>query len=337
MITEQQERCTGCRWCCENEMMQIPYPTENILHVGWMKGAKQIWIPWNKKWYVILPNTKCKWITEKGCAIYDDFKHKPIICGTFMCEQPRLTYKRIIPILEKASQRILDRKFNNWKRQEGETKMRKVKRLILGCGSGRCGTASLAAVLNAQFDSCITHEGGTPLPWDAIDRPYNINIEIMRHYPMEVVGDVSFWWLKYVGDVVKDFPGARIVCLKRDKEETLRSFLKCSSVFDSNHYTDILSQHYDHDKWPLNAPDSVALRACFPHYDATIENAIRMYWTDYYNLAYRAEMAFPDNFKVFPMEVLNSHEGVLSILQFCQFRNPIIVNVNIQKELTVKA
>lgn len=334
MLTEQQERCIWCRWCCENEMVPITNCNDNILHVAWLKGARQLWIPWAKKWMVIIPNAKCKHISEDGCAIYNDFNVKPYICGTWICRTPIITYRKLIPILEKASQRILDRKFKNWKRYSGETSVMENKRVIIGLGSGRCGTSSLATLLNAQFDSCVTHEEGVPLPWNAIDRHYHINRETILNYPHKVTGDVAFWWLRYTGNLVKDFPNIKMVCLKRDKKDTVKSMIKCSNIFGSNHYTSEFSGYYDHNKWPLDGPDATVMRSCFPKYNLPLEEAIGAFYDEYYMLAEKCEKALPDNFKIFPMDYLNTQEGVIEILRFCEFQYPVVLNVNIQKEIT---
>ena len=38
-----------------------------------------------------------------------------------------------------------------------------VGRLVFGCGTGRCGTKSLAALLNYQVGTTVCHEGATRL------------------------------------------------------------------------------------------------------------------------------------------------------------------------------
>jgi len=333
-MDEQQQRCIECRWCCEYEATTLRNANDRTLHVGWLKGMRQVWVPWSKQWIGIFNQTKCKHISKSGCAIYDS-DTKPYICSEWMCPVPKLTYAKVIPILERASQRILNRKFKNWKRSGERNVMELSKRLIIGCGSGRCGTSSLAALLNTQLDSCITHENCLPLPWYSVDRPYIMSREIIKQYPHRVVGDVAFWWLRYVRDIIKDFPNARIVCLRRDKEATIKSMIKCSKKFDSNHYTDDYSEHYDHTKWPLEGPDSVLLRSCFPKYDAPLAEAAGHYWDEYYHIARQYEKILPRNFKIFDTENLNSHQGVVDILRFCGFDTPVVINYNLQKEVTV--
>lgn len=332
-MNEQQKRCMECRWCCENEGVSLPNASDRTLHVGWLKGMRQIWIPWSKHWMVIIDNTACKYISANGCAIYDN-DTRPYVCSEWMCQTPVLTYARIMPILERASQRILDRKFKNWKRS-GEIKTMENKRLVIGCGSGRCGTSSLSALLNSQLEACITHECGVPLPWYAIDRPYDMSMALIKQYPHKVVGDVAFWYLKYVANLVKDFPNVRIVCLQRNREDTVKSLMKCADKFGASHCIDEFSEYYDFDKWPLEAPDAVALRACFPKYNAPAKEAYGHYWDEYYYLATECQKMFPKNFKIFGIEALNEHQRIVDLLRFCGFDMPVVVNYNLQKEVTV--
>jgi len=41
-----------------------------------------------------------------------------------------------------------------------------IRKLIIGLGTGRCGTMSLSKLLSMQENTIVSHETGTPLPWD---------------------------------------------------------------------------------------------------------------------------------------------------------------------------
>lgn len=96
------------------------------------------------------------------------------------------------------------------------------KKVIVGLGSGRCGTVSLQMLLN-QHNADITHEY-RQMPWkvdrDALQR--NLNAFDKRYQP--IVGDVSFWWLNYADEVRRQC-NAKFVCLKRDRKDTIESYL----------------------------------------------------------------------------------------------------------------
>lgn len=44
--------------------------------------------------------------------------------------------------------------------------MTQTSRIILGIGTGRCGTLSLAEILNGQPNTQVTHEEASLLLWD---------------------------------------------------------------------------------------------------------------------------------------------------------------------------
>ena len=45
-----------------------------------------------------------------------------------------------------------------------------MSRIVLGIGTGRCATASLATLLNEQEDSSVSHEVRPLLPWNTENR-----------------------------------------------------------------------------------------------------------------------------------------------------------------------
>src|SRR6185437_11882599 len=96
------------------------------------------------------------------------------------------------------------------------------QRFILGIGSGRCGTLSLAHVLAAQPETHATHEDPPLLPWKRDeDRPVMEQrfVRWRRRWKEPVVADVASFYLPYVEEAIAREPEIRIVCLKRPREE----------------------------------------------------------------------------------------------------------------------
>src|SRR5262245_3459710 len=96
------------------------------------------------------------------------------------------------------------------------------KRLILGIGTGRCGTRSLALLLNRQPGAKITHEDYPLLPWRD-PRPSAIaqRLKKLARRKTPITGDVASFYLPYVEHAVAIAPDIRIVCLERPKEEVV--------------------------------------------------------------------------------------------------------------------
>lgn len=96
---------------------------------------------------------------------------------------------------------------------------------IFGLGTGRCGTASLANLLNSQKDSHVWHEN-TGLHWWPVVANYEITKErlLERGKEFKYVGNVAYYWIQYIQHVVTDFHNPKFIYLWRDKEEVIESF-----------------------------------------------------------------------------------------------------------------
>ena len=100
--------------------------------------------------------------------------------------------------------------------------------LVLGLGTGRCGSTSLAGVLGTVTDSCCTHENPPLIFWKP--EPEQIDFHIRRfnilteYYPL--VADVSHWWLNSTRRIFERFPSVKIIGLIRDSEACAESFMR---------------------------------------------------------------------------------------------------------------
>lgn len=207
------------------------------------------------------------------------------------------------PIYE--SNRLFDYEFGNHQ-----------KKLIVGLGSGRSGTASLAYFLDSQADAYIVHESSFGLP--AFLRytvgnymPWNKDIlklfrwhDSLTYYSKNkmLYGDVCSSLIQYVPDIYKLNANVVFVCMRRDKEEVVKSFEELT--VGSNHWQlNKLSKYVDY--W----------YDMYPKYDGLSKTqSINCYWEEYYLKAecYQAEYS---NFKIFDLEDLNSDSGRNAILQ----------------------
>jgi len=132
----------------------------------------------------------------------------------------------------------------------------------------------------------------------------------------EVAADVALWNLPYVTAILAEYPDTPLICLKRDKEETVKSFMR-KTQNHRNHWTMMSSEHWDQHAWhkELRCP----YRNCYPRFDADKEDAIGLYWDYYYHVADTYEKSFPDNFRIFPVGDLNSRDGCERILSFAGY------------------
>jgi len=232
--------------------------------------------------------------------------------------------------------------------------------VVIGLGSGRSGTASLASLIDQQPGGLCFHEmnpsgtvfSGNPqsslntvAEFQAIlaggarnhlsidySRPASVaTFHKLQQMPsVRLLGDIGFYYLNYVEDILERAPQCKFVCLRRDREETVQSWLKKSTIrrwrslwladklkswltrapfyTEFNHW-----QAHDGSKW---MQDEV-WDSCFPDIQAaTKEDAIRQYWDDYYREAERLQQVKPESFRIFDIADLSHETGQQKILEF---------------------
>lgn len=235
-----------------------------------------------------------------------------------------------------------------------------MKNIVVGLGSGRSGTASLASLIDRQTGGLCFHEmnpscavfSGNPQPQlNAILEFKNIllggsrvklSIDYSRLQSVEsftklqsmslvsLIGDIAYYYLCYVEDILEVVPECVFVCIKRDREQTVSSWLKKSSIrrwpslwladrlkcwltrtpfyTEYNHW-----QEHDGSVWKQDP----VWDSCFPKFEASSkEQAIGMYWDYYYREASRLEKKFPGNFRIFDVTDLSDPKGQKRILDF---------------------
>jgi hypothetical protein len=199
--------------------------------------------------------------------------------------------------------------------------------IVLGIGTGRCGTQALMTFLNLQKINTL-HES-VLLPWDFDLVSLNsllakLTKESTVDYPD--VGDVNFSLLNYIEPLLKSVYGEnaesgleskyfclaendiRVVCLRRDKAETVKSWM-------NNHKNFNFWSSADHECFSqgLYLKNDI-LGNSFPKYDLGKEAALARFWDDYYLKAAQLELVYPEAFKIFDMSQLFSDTANQKIL-----------------------
>lgn len=94
--------------------------------------------------------------------------------------------------------------------------------LIIGFGTGRCGSKSLQEFLDKQPGVSFSHER-LGVTWDTFIPVWkaarNKIREKLEQY--DVVGDISPMWINYISCVLDDFPKARFIWLDRDDNKAV--------------------------------------------------------------------------------------------------------------------
>jgi hypothetical protein len=190
-----------------------------------------------------------------------------------------------------------------------------VPRVILGVGTGRCGTLSLTRLLNRQAGVLVTHERPPYLPWNC-ENPRDLVTArlnaIRADSPGAVIGgDVAFFYLNYLQDALELDGQLRVVCLRRPKHEVVASYrrwISCRSGPHVNHWAPT-GNGWCHD--PVWTP-------CYPQYDTSDMNeGVRRFWDEYHQTTGQAATDFPGRVAVFDMHAaLNTVAEQRELLEF---------------------
>ncbi len=195
-------------------------------------------------------------------------------------------------------------------------------RLIIGLGTGRCGTTSLARLLARQQDTTASHEKyGNKQTWIVGHGQTKPLIEGLLSSRNEgVVADVSFSWLNYVEKIHGAYPDTRFVCLRRERAGFIESYKKLMRGRNN------LLTWRANMGFPLTA--LYGYEHCLPKYDhlrGQSEDMIFGFFYDQYDQFARELEHSLDSFAIFPMEALNTESGVREILDHCGYDDSIKV------------
>ena len=101
--------------------------------------------------------------------------------------------------------------------------------IVIGLGTGRCGTHSLTNLLNTHPDIRATHER-CGLGWaEDVAVPVQAITNMRNWYSEPIVSDVAFYWLDYIDNVIELYPDTKFICFKRDKVDVVNSFMRTGS------------------------------------------------------------------------------------------------------------
>lgn len=195
------------------------------------------------------------------------------------------------------------------------------KNIIIGLGTGRCGSVSLTTLLNLQKDFNITHEV-SPAQWEFSNHILNHLLNILNNRKELIVGDVAYYHLNYSEKILELLPNTKFPIMIRDKEETINSYMK--KTLGRNHWSYNLSKGEKSDAyWDRT----------YPVYNLPKREAIAQYYDDYYNECQKLINKYPNNFKLFEMKhALTSLSGQNELLSFLKIKpGDRIINLGIKK------
>ncbi len=216
------------------------------------------------------------------------------------------------------------------------------KRVILGIGTGRCGTHSLQTVLNEQKDTdYITHEFDKRATSWQLDETYiEYLFKAMLARRGKIVGDVGYQHLPNIETILNNKNNVKVIALKRDKDLVVQSYIK-STEFPGNdgfnHWTDRSSSHWYNGNYVEIIPRNdyrhgQHYERRFPKYDLPKKEALGAYHDDYYIEVQRLEKLFPNLIRTFDVpDVLNDEQTQIKMLSFAGFKpKDFVIRLNVK-------
>jgi hypothetical protein len=187
------------------------------------------------------------------------------------------------------------------------------RQLILGLGTGQCGTELLAQILDQQPNTQVSYEQPPFLRWQPRPRGPGLRQKLERMLATRrarFVGDVANYHLPYVEEALSAFPDIRLICLSRPREEVIHGFCRLDhgSRLPLDHWSRVPIAPYVHDFLRTRT---------YPQYDVTDRRAgIGRYWDEYQQRAEELARRYPDHFRRWDTEALTTEGGVQEVLDF---------------------
>jgi len=160
----------------------------------------------------------------------------------------------------------------------------------IGAGSGRCGTQSLAKLVNDCNYVHMTHELDPRLPLKFNLEVYQIHLK--RFLSQYNTGNSALHYLHYLERFIKDIGWVKIVVLKRDKQETINSFIKKTD--HGNRYYERVEEFGQF----VSVNNKMDKKKMFG-----------IYYDAYYREVNRLLKKYPKHIKLFPMDALNNKQN----------------------------
>lgn len=195
------------------------------------------------------------------------------------------------------------------------------KRLIIGIGSGRCGTHSLAELLALQPGTSSFHQPKPCLPWYTDFGWYGETRRFIDGQDAQTVGLVAWYYLNYLDLFIRDYD-TRVIVLRRERAATVASISRLTTEFDN---------------WssrPPSASITASYRTLFPQFDVEDKTeALGRYYDLYYRTSDAHAQRRPQLVHTWSTDDLNSAERVQELLTFAGYGSDATIRTEIRAGL----
>jgi hypothetical protein len=210
----------------------------------------------------------------------------------------------------------------------GREKLRRPGRLLLGLGTGRCGSTTLAALLATVETACCTHENPPLIFWkpDQTQTEFHLRrFRLLCEY-YSLIADVSHWWLNALDTVFEHFPHSRAVGLVRDTDACAKSFMRVKGYGRGtmNHWVTHGNGIWATSSWDPVYP-SYPVPACAEDaVDRAKYDLIRRYVREYNDQLAAAARRLPDRILLLRTEELSRPAAQKRIFEFAGVQGQVV-------------
>jgi hypothetical protein len=205
--------------------------------------------------------------------------------------------------------------------------------VILGLGSGRCGSTSLSAMLAAVTGSCATHENPPLIAWNPESEQLDFHMRrfrlLTRYFPL--VFDSAHWWLRAIDRFFADFPDGKAIGLYRDNKACAQSFarVKGEGLGSSNHWIAPGNGIWSANNWDPTYPTFSLPEDADLDPDAARAQLILRYVEEYNDALFALRERLPDKVMLVRTEELALpaiHEEIFEFIGFRAELPPLVFN-----------
>ena len=192
--------------------------------------------------------------------------------------------------------------------------------LLIGLGTGRSGSTTLASLLADVPGACSTHENPPLIFWRP--EPEQIGFHMRRFGILikyfQLVSDCSHWWLNAAADILDLFPNARFVGLVREATACAESFMaiKKFGLGSYNHWVPFGNDVWIPAHWDPTYPTYDMPSDSRRNPDRVKRELIMRYIQEYNLKLTELAAAFPERFLVLRTEELTLPSSLRLLYEF---------------------
>jgi len=193
-----------------------------------------------------------------------------------------------------------------------------MKHYVIGLGTGRCGTKSLAKLLNDCKKVNVSHEfrkRNRPyvLSWELDEVEAQKRVIAFNSFRGNLVGDIASYYLNYVEYFIQHLENVKFLYLYRKPSEVVESFMKKSFKYChwlSPDHAGFKKGRYQRIKWDITFPKFNEAK--------TKREAIQKYLLYYEQRMSQLILKYPERFLVIPIESLNDFPFQKKLFDFLE-------------------